>query len=625
MVGNVIRIDTQNASELSPYVFGHNLEHTRAAVNGGISAQMLKNRKFAGKPAKNSGVADGWRGIGERAFFQLGGRGSYTRHIGCEKMRRGNELQAQSVQNLSGGPCGIAQDGLYIRAGEKYEVRVVTKSPVPVTLVAELTGKGGHPVYARRELTLAPGEWQANTLSLTPDTEDNAAELRLVFNECTEVLFGAASMMPEDNFRGMRSDVVALLKEIGPAIIRWPGGNFAGEYRWKDGLLESDMRGSLAAAMEDETQPYSHGFDFHEISTDDFIALCREVGAEPFLTINLVWNSPEDSADWVEYCNAPADTGYGKKRAENGHAEPYNVKFWSLGNEMGYGHMEGPMKPEDYAALAETHVKAMREVSDDLEFFSSGPYPDDAWADHSASALAEHVMYASLHHYSNAKMDYTSPEKIKETYESVVSEPDKALFIAREMRECLDRTGKKLLISFDEWNFWYSWYRPSCVSEGIFAAKMLHTLIRHSNELGMPVCCYFQPVGEGAMTITPSGAELTANGQMFSLMKAHKGGKLCETEPDDGSVLATVKDGIVTVTLINDSYGKNRVFGVAGGWDVSGSVLYSSKDVLPYSRFDISPLGVEAADGELKCVLPPHSAAGLTLKRAVSKKENPDL
>ena len=99
-------------------------------------------------------------------------------------------------------------------------------------------------------------------------------------------------------------------------MIRWPGGNFAGEYRWKDGLLPADMRGPLESAMEDETQPYTHGYDFHEISTDDFIVLCREVGAQPFLTINPVWCSPAESAQWVDYCNGPVDTGYGAKRAK---------------------------------------------------------------------------------------------------------------------------------------------------------------------------------------------------------------------------------------------------------------------------------------------------------------------
>ncbi|MCR4622986.1 MAG: hypothetical protein K5663_12985 [Clostridiales bacterium] len=606
-------IDAAGGRELSPFVFGHNLEHTRAAVNGGLSAQMLRNRKFAGRPARNCGVASEWRGIGERAFFQLSWEDAYTRHIGCEKMHRRNELQAQSVQNMRPGLCGIAQENITVRAGQNYELRAVTKCALPVTLRAEITDRKGEAVYASSALTLIPGEWQTSAFVLTPNMDDDEATLRFVFCERAEVLFGALSMMAEGHFHGMRADVVKCLKEIGPTIIRWPGGNFAGEYRWKDGLLPSDMRGPLESAMEDETQPYTHGYDHHEISTDDFFALCREVGAEPFLTVNLVWNSPQDSADWVEYCNAEADTGFGRKRAENGHPEPYNVRFWSLGNEMGYGHMEGPLKPQDYAELARTHISVMKAADGKVELFSSGPYPNDEWAQGSASVLADQVNHVSLHHYSNVRMDYTSPGSIAQTYKNIVSEVDKARQITKEMRESLDRTGKPLHISFDEWNFWHAWHRPSCVGEGIFVAKMLHMLLEESAKLDMPVCCYFQPVGEGAILITPASARLTANGQMFAMMKDHSGARLCPLKGSDGSALATVKDGTLTLTLINDSFDRSRTFCFTGGGKVMRAEVYSSEEVTPYSFFTVSELQVSREEDALSCTLPPHSAARIQM------------
>lgn len=610
----ILDIDTKGCRELSLFVFGHNLEHTRAAVNGGLSAQMLRNRKFAGKPARNRGVAAEWRGVGDRAFFQLLWEEAYTCHIGCETMSRRNEMQSQSVQNVYGGLCGIAQDGLVIRAGKTYEIRTVTKCSVPVTLTAKLTDRSGETTYARQEFMLCPGNWQTNAFTLSPAKDDGEASIRFVFSEHAEVLFGAVSMLPEGHLHGMRADVVKCLKEIGPTIIRWPGGNFAGEYRWKDGLLPSDMRAPLEAAMEDETQPYTHGYDYHEISTDDFVALCREVGAEPFLTINLVWNSPRDSADWVEYCNASADTEYGRKRAENGHAEPYNVRFWSLGNEMGYGHMEGPLRPEDYAAMASEHIREMKTADAGIRLFSSGPYPNDDWAMNSAAALADSVKDISLHHYSNVRMDYTSPEKTAETYRKIVAEADVSLRVAKDMRVCLDRTGEKLHISFDEWNFWYAWNRPSCVGEGIFAAKMLHMLLKASGELDMPVCCYFQPVGEGAILITPTDASLTANGQMFTMMKAHCGGRLCPANSEDGAAFATVRNGVLTLTLINDSYDEEKLFRFGGCGAVSEASLYSSGDVTPYTRFEISQPAVKQDNGQVKCVLPPHSVAKLVMK-----------
>ena len=613
-------IDLRSTSELSPYVFGHNLEHTRAAVNGGLSAQMLRNRKFAGKPSRNEGVCAEWSGIGEKTLFQQISL-SYTKHIGNPGMNRSNEIRSQSVQNLTDGQvAGIFQKGLSLKKGETYEMRTVTRVSSPLTLKVELTDKDGARVYATKSLELKPAEdWVVSEFDLTSSADDKEASVRYTFGEKAEVIFGALSMMPKDNFHGMRSDVVANLKAIGPRLLRWPGGNFAGEYRWKDGLLPVDQRGPLQAATEIETQPYTYGYDFHEIDTDDFVALCREVGAEPMITINIAWSSPEESAQWVEYCNGGEDTEYGKLRAQRGHKEPYNVHFWSLGNEMGYGHMEGPAGPEGYAELAGKHADAMLKVTPDLELCSSGPYPNDNWAKHSAAPLADKVKYISLHHYAGGSKQFTTPEDIKKSYEEITASFQGNIDLAKRMRESLDATGKDLHISFDEWNQWYSWYRPSCVTEGIYAARTMHFYISESASLDIPIVCYFQPVGEGAILITPEGSRLTANGQIFELMKAHQDGRVCLVSGnDDYSTVATVKDGVLTISLINAAYDTDREFSFALKGKVLEATLYSSEDVTPYSYFETSPLEVKAGRKDIKTVLPPHSVA--LIKLAIGKK-----
>ena len=614
-------IDIKTTSNLSPYVFGHNLEHTRAAVNGGLSAQMLRNRKFAGKPSRNEGVCAEWSGIGEKTLFQQVSQ-SYTKHIGNPGMQRSNEIRSQSVQNMiEGQVAGIFQKGLFLKKGETYEMRTVTKVSVPLILKVELTDQNGSKVYASKSLELKPSDdWVVSEFEMTPSAVDKDGGVRYTFEKKAEVLFGALSMMPKDNFHGMRSDVVANLKAIGPRIIRWPGGNFAGEYRWKDGLLPVDQRGPLQAATEIESQPYSYGFDFHEIDTDDFVALCREVGAEPMITINIAWSEPEESAQWVEYCNGGEDTEYGKIRAERGHKEPYNVHFWSLGNEMGYGHMEGPQGPEGYAEMAEKHSDAMLGVTPDLELCSSGPYPNENWAKHSAAPLADKVKYISLHHYAGGSKQFTTPEDIKKSYEEITGSFQGNIDLARRMRESLNATGKDLHISFDEWNQWYSWYRPSCVSEGIYAARTMHFYINESAALDIPIVCYFQPVGEGAILITPEGSRLTANGQMFAMMKAHQDGKVCNvTVDEDYTTAATFKDWMRTITLVNPNYDTDREFSFALKGKVLDATLYSSEDVTPHSFFEESPLEVKAGRKDIKTVLPPHSAA--ILRISLAKKQ----
>lgn len=613
-------IDLKSTAVLSPYVFGHNLEHTRAAVNGGLSAQMLRNRKFAGKPSKNQGVAGMWEGIGDKVLFQNGGP-AYTKHIGNPEMRRSNELYSQSIQNLvEDQTAGISQDGLFLKKGEAYQMRAVTRVFEPLTLKVELTDRDGAKVYATKTLELRPtDDWVVSEFEMAPSAGDRHGRVRYTFDKKAELLIGALSMMPKDNFHGMRSDVVANLKAIGPRLLRWPGGNFAGEYRWKDGLLPVDQRGPLQAATEIETQPYTLGYDFHEIDTDDFVALCREVGAEPMITINIAWSSPEESAQWVEYCNGGEDTEYGKIRAERGHKEPYNVHFWSLGNEMGYGHMEGPAGPEGYAELAGKHADAMLEVTPSLELCSSGPYPNDNWAKYSAAPLAEKVRYISLHHYAGGARTFTSPEGIKESYETTVAAITGNINQAKRMRESLDATGKSLHISFDEWNQWYSWYRPSCVTEGIYAARTMHFYINESVPLDIPIVCYFQPIGEGAILITPEGSRLTANGQMFEMLKAHQDGRVCKVSGnDDYSTVATIKDGVLTISLINDSYDSEREFSFNLKGKVLEATLYSSEDVTPHSFFEKSPLSVTSSRKDIKTVLPAHSVA--LIKLSLGKK-----
>ncbi len=137
------------------------------------------------------------------------------------------------------------------------------------------------------------------------------------------------------------------------------------------------------------------GYDFHEINTDDFCALCREIGAEPFITINPAWNTPEESRQWVEYCNGDENTEYGRLRIERGFKEPYNVQFWSLGNEFGYGHMEGENTPYGYSKCVMEHGKAMLTVTPNLTMCSAGRYPEAEWITHSGIPLSEISMLIS--------------------------------------------------------------------------------------------------------------------------------------------------------------------------------------------------------------------------------------
>lgn len=616
-----LHVQTDGAVPLSPYLFGHNLEHTRSCVAAGLSAQMLRNRKFAGRPGfgdgAHAGVAAEWFGIGEHAFF-CNDREPYVRHYHDNGMRRRNEINAQTVMNPCGeDTAGIGQNGLYLRKGCSYLLRVTAKCSCDTQVLAKLTDRGGDTEYASASFSFPAGNWQLLQAVLIPMADDPDGCLRLTFSGRAKVVFGAISLLPEDHFHGMRSDTVACLEQLCVGMLRWPGGNFSGEYRWQDMLLPPDQRAPLQAFTEDETQPYTHGYDMHEIDTDDFIALCRRIGAEPYITVNLAWDSPEECAAWVEYCNGGPDTPYGRLRAERGHPEPYGVRYWSLGNEMGYGHMEGPMQPEQYAALARAAAEKMLRVSPDLVLCSSGPYGfgenSDEWMDRSAKRLLPQATLISFHTYNNIPYDYTSDEAVLATYRQFMDAPLENLTLLRRLR---DAAPPEIGISYDEWNMWAAWFRKSCAIEGMYTARMLHVMLASAHQLLTPVMCYFQPVSEGAISVFRDRAELTADGQAFSLLKAHKGGQLCVVEGDrDFDTLATVRDEVLTVSLINRAFDEPAIFHLDEPGEVLDARLLTARDLLPGSRFREEDLAAVSGPDGIRMELPPRSVALLRVKR----------
>lgn len=600
-----IEFDFNTTDCISPLLFGDNLEHTRDCVNGGISAQMLKNRKFVGKPGRY-GCSMSWYKIGEKTSLSFGT--AYTKHFDGYKMKRVHECNSQVITNYFPEKGGIGQKEMVIKSGMEYEFAIVGKAFSNTVLLVRLTGAGGK-VYDEKEILFDSSEYTRKQLVLCPNADDDNASIELTFSTVGTVEIGAVSLMPGDHFHGMRRDVIEQMKQIGMKLLRWPGGNFAGEYNWKDGLLQRDERAPFQSYMWIETQPHTMGYDFHEINTDDFLALCKEIGAEPFITINPTWNTPEESAQWVEYCNGDVNTPYGKLRAERGHEEPYNVQFWSLGNEFGYGHMEGANDPSDYSKIVRTHAKKMLEVTSEITLCSSGPYPDAEWVNHSAKVLSKIAPIVSLHHYANYP-EYIDPATREEEYYDFINKVNNEFFKKiHDFREMLNDDNIK--ISFDEWNAWYAWYRGGSVSEGILAASFLNMLFQNADQYGISMACHFESVNEGAMKVYPDAVSLTPTGQVLSLMKNHANGMICALKDD---VTATRKGNILTCTLLNRSYDKEKKFVMPEVGELILSEVYSSDDVVPNTIFDKSVQSVEKRNGSWEIIVPKHSIVLLKIK-----------
>lgn len=595
-----VEFNLHSHTYISPLLFGDNLEHTRDCVNGGISAQMLKNRKFAGKPGRY-GCAVGWYMVGEKAYYSFGN--PYTRHADNYKMKRSLECNSQVITNYHEQTVGIGQKELFLKQGERYEFRIVAKVFSPTVLLIKLSGLNGS-MYDSKEILFETNEFCQKEVILIPNSNDSNANLEITFSSIGSVALGAVSLMPCDNFHGMRRDVIAKMKEIGMKLLRWPGGNFAGDYNWMDGLLPCDQRAPFRSFLGLETQPHTWGYDYHEISTDDFIALCREIDAEPFITINPTWNTPTESAQWVEYCNGDENTKFGALRAKRGHKEPYNVQFWSLGNEFGYGHMEGANTPYDYSKTVMPHAEKMLEVSHEITLCSSGPYPNIEWINHAAKVLDDVSPVVSMHYYANYP-EFIDPAKREEEYYKLIDEVYLGVLPRiTEFRELLN--DENIKISFDEWNAWCAWYRGGSVAEGIYAASFLNMLFQNADKCGVSMAAHFESVNEGAMQVYPDHVQLTPTGQVFTLMKHHVNGMICASEKD---VIATRKGSVLTCTLLNRSYREAKKFILPVVGEVILSNVYSSEDIVPNTVFVQNPLPVDTVDNTLEISLPAHSIA----------------
>jgi alpha-N-arabinofuranosidase len=328
----------------------------------------------------------------------------------------------------------------------------------------------------------------------------------------------------------------------------------------------------------------------------------------------------------VEYCNGSPRSQWGRLRAERGHAEPYNVRYWSLGNEMGYGHMRGPNTPREYGEMARRCAEAMRKADPSIILVASGTWWKEEWFQ---TVLAEHgdcFEHIACHEYVGLMKEFTGEPGRKE-FERIATAPRKTLEDLREVRARLQKYspgGKSVGISFDEWNVWHAWFRVPGVVEGIHAAAMLTMLCREARALGVTIGAYFEPVNEGAILVEPDSARLTPAGQVFRLFRAHQGNQLIEVDPAGVpagvEALASVNGAgdEVVVTLVNTAPDEGRDVDVslrnAGRIAEAKGLMLVSSSFLPESEFveqslPITPRG----EASFSVKLPEHSVTRLQM------------
>jgi alpha-L-arabinofuranosidase len=157
---------------------------------------------------------------------------------------------------------------------------------------------------------------------------------------------------PLADARGFRRDVLDAARPLRIPILRWPGGNFVSGYHWLDGVGPRDRR-----PRRSELAWYAE--ESNRFGTDEFIEYCRVLGTEPFICVNMGSGTMDEAQAWVEYCNGTGNTSWANLRRQHGHAEPYRVRYWGLGNEMYGGWQIGNMNAHDYVKKARAFAMVM--------------------------------------------------------------------------------------------------------------------------------------------------------------------------------------------------------------------------------------------------------------------------
>ncbi len=195
-------------------------------------------------------------------------------------------------------------------------------------------------------------------------------KFRIIIDQPGTIYFDQAQLFPNDSIEGWDPEVVDLLRQLKVSILRFPGGNFVSGYHWQDGI------GPIESRVE-KPNPAWPEWESNHVGTDEWLTLCELIGAEPLICVNAGNGSAEEAANWVRYCNDPITTEWGKRRAQNGHAAPYNVRLWEVGNELWGKFQINRATSSEYGDRFTEFANAMKAADSTIDLLAvGGTMPD---------------------------------------------------------------------------------------------------------------------------------------------------------------------------------------------------------------------------------------------------------
>lgn len=414
-----ITINGSKASEhtINPFLFGHFVEDIRDHMEA-MLAYPLKDMDFESESEIKMEISGKWRAFTNGKNTTYGLEAPAPRHSGrAQRIRMHSDDHAYA---------GIAQQ-VAIKGPMTYAVKLVARASIELQYVlVDVVDRRTEELLGRVRIDLDGHTWRTYEAVVRIARSCEDAEVRIYVPDdhprwmdhvSTGMLwFDHVSLLPEDHVAQVKREVFEMAKSLNAGMMRL-AGNYISAYHWEDGIgpiLERPVLYNEAWG----------GWTNKYFGTDEFIDFCRKLQVEPLICVNDGSGTPEEAARWVEYCNGGVDTPMGALRAANGHPEPYNVRYWEIGNEVWGPWQVGHCCAEEFAKRCVAFAKAMKSVDSSIVLLACG-HTDQDWNKPVLDIAGEWIDYLTLHLYhglSRFGMNRHTPQE--ERYKAIVTYPE---------------------------------------------------------------------------------------------------------------------------------------------------------------------------------------------------------
>ena len=414
---------------------------------------------------------------------------------------------------------------------------------------------------------------------------------------------------PIPNTKGYRNDVLSALRELQIPVLRWPGGCFADEYHWMDGIGPKEKRAKIV------NNNWGGVIEDNSFGTNEFFNLCELLGTEPYLSGNVGSGTVEELAKWVEYITSAGDSPMARLRRQNGRENPWHLKYLGVGNESwGCG---GSMTPDYYSDLYRRYSTYCREYDGNKLFkIASGASDYDYnWTETLMKKVGDRMNGVSLHYYTCKGWSGSKGSATKFDKADYLWTMGKCLEIEDVVKKhiaIMDKydTKNKVGLMVDEWGTWWdqepgvksALYQQNSLRDAFVAALTLNIFNKYTERVKMTNIAQVVNVLQAMILTNDSKMVLTPTYHVFNMYKVHMGATnlpleiQCDTLSSNTRKFPTIsasasKDaqGKIHITLANINPDKDQKIEIDLAdlkvSKVSGTIL-TAKTIDAYNTFE---------------------------------------